>query len=134
MFYGASKCVYLFCTSYEIFFHIGCAHASFLCYCLVLMSSLSLSLSLSQLSSNILNVNFFRLQQRWVTNVPFKDSNDVKFTCWKLYINYKPFYILFGVEYLDIIGYHRNRLIVFLNTWIFWVQTYKHVGNVYTKQ
>ena len=75
---------------------------------------LSLSLSLSLLSSNILNVNFFRLQQRWVTNVPFKDSNDVKFTCWKLYIEYKPFYILFGVEYLDIIGYHRNRLIVFL--------------------
>ena len=76
--------------------------------------SLSLSLSLSLLSSNILNVNFFRLQQRWVTNVPFKDSNDVKFTCWKRYINYKPLYILFGVEYLDIIGYHRNRLIVFL--------------------
>ena len=76
-----------------------------LCWCPL---SLSLSLSLSLLSSNILNVNFFRLQQRWVTNVPFKDSNDVKFTRWKLYINYKPFYILFGVEYLDILGYHRN--------------------------
>ena len=103
MFYEASKCVYLFCTSYEIFFHIGCAHASFLCYCLVLMSSLSLSLSLSTLIKHTQYTSFvYSRDESPMCLSRIQMTSNLHVDNFILIIS---FYIFLRVEYLDIIGY-----------------------------
>ena len=107
MFYGASKCVYLFCTSYEIFFHIGCAHASFLCYCLVLMSSLSLSLSTLIKHTQYTSFVYSRDESPMCLSRIQMTSN-LHVQNFILIISLSIY--LLGAEYLDIIGYYGKKI------------------------